>query len=101
MSFDGQKVTSPSELTIDVRSKNVGDKVDVVVNRDGEEKTITVTLGSDENSLGSSSNGGSSNGYGSGNGYGNGYGSGNRYDYGYGYGYNGGSGNGSGLGGLF
>lgn len=101
VSFDGQKVTSPSELTIDVRSKNVGDKVDVVVNRDGEEKTITVTLGSDENSLGSSSNGGSSNGYGSGNGYGNGYGSGNGYDYGYGYGYNGGSGNGSGLGGLF
>ncbi len=106
VSFDGQKVTSPSELTIDVRSKNVGDTVDVVVNRNGEEKTISVTLGSDENSLTSSnSDSSSSNGYG--------YGSGNGYGYGYGYGYNDGSGNdygngygsgsgsGSGLGGLF
>ncbi len=103
-SFDGQKVTSPSDLTIDVRSKNVGDTVEVVVNRNGEEKTFSVTLGSDENSLTSSSSNNSSNGYGYNNG-----GSGN--GYGYGYGYNGGSGNGygngygsgsgSGLGSLF
>ncbi len=104
-SFDGQKVTTPSELTIDVRSKNVGDKVDVVVNRDGEEKTLSVTLGSDENSLSSNNGSGSSNGYGSGNGYGYGYGynggSGNGYGDGYGNGYGNGYGSGSGLGSLF
>lgn len=103
VSFDGQKVTSPSELTIDVRSKNVGDTVDVVVNRNGEEKTISVTLGSDETSLtsSSSSDSSSSNGYG----YGYGYGSGGGYGYGYnggsGNGYGNGSGSGSGLGSLF
>lgn len=45
--FDGQKVTSASDLTIAVRSKNVGDTVSVEVNRDGQTLTMDVTLGSD------------------------------------------------------
>ncbi len=46
--FDGKDVASASDLTIDVRSKNPGDKVSIEVNRNGETKTFEVTLGSDE-----------------------------------------------------
>lgn len=72
-SFDGTAITSPSDLQMKVREKNPGDTVDVVVNRNGEEKTLSVTLGSDENALTSSSDA-QSYGYGSNNGdlYGNG-----------------------------
>lgn len=72
-SFDGTAITSPSDLQMKVREKNPGDTVDVVVNRNGEEKTLSVTLGSDENALASSSDA-RSYGYGSNNGnpYGNG-----------------------------
>ena len=45
--FDGQNVTSASDLTIAVRSKSVGDTVSVEVNRDGQTITMDVTLGSD------------------------------------------------------
>ena len=45
--FDGQDVTSASDLTIAVRSKSVGDTVSVEVNRDGKTLTMDVTLGSD------------------------------------------------------
>lgn len=45
--FDGEAVTSASDLMIDVRSKNPGDKVTLTVDRDGETKDIEVTLGSD------------------------------------------------------
>ena len=45
--FDGQDVTSASDLTIAVRSKSVGDTVPVEVNRDGQTLTMDVTLGSD------------------------------------------------------
>ena len=45
--FDGQDVTSASDLTIAVRSKSVGDTVPVEVNRDGKTLTMDVTLGSD------------------------------------------------------
>lgn len=48
--FDGQNVESASDLMLDVRSKNPGDKVTLEVNRNGETKQIDVTLGSDENS---------------------------------------------------
>lgn len=48
--FDGQDVASASDLMLDVRSKNPGDKVTLDVNRNGETKQVEVTLGSDENS---------------------------------------------------
>lgn len=72
-SFDGTAIASPSDLQMKVREKNPGDTVDVVVNRNGEEKTLSVTLGSDENALTPSSDA-QSYGYGSNNGdlYGNG-----------------------------
>lgn len=45
--FDGKAVESASDLMLDVRSKNPGDKVTLEVNRNGENKQIEVTLGSD------------------------------------------------------
>ena len=75
MKFDGQDVTSASDLQLSVRSKNPGDTVDVVVNRDGQEQTLSVTLGDDADTLGTSEN--SSDAYGYGNGYGYGDGNGN------------------------
>ena len=84
-SFDGKSVASPSDLQLMVREKNPGDTVDVVVNRDGQEQTLSVTLGSDENALTSSSQ---SDRYGYGNGYGNGHGDGYGNGGGlFGYGY--------------
>ena len=59
-SFDGEAVTDASELMLDVREHNVGDAVDMVVNRDGKEQTIQVTLGSDE----ASASAGNAYGYG-------------------------------------
>ncbi len=53
--FEGNKVESASDLMLDVRSKNPGDTVTIEVNRDGETKTLQVTLGSDESSQTSSS----------------------------------------------
>ena len=43
--FDGEAVTSSSELTLDVRKKNPGDKVSVKLVRGNEEKTVEVELG--------------------------------------------------------
>ena len=48
--FDGNDVESASDLMLDVRSKNPGDKVTLEVNRNGETKQVEVTLGSDESS---------------------------------------------------
>ena len=48
--FDGEAVESASDLMLDVRSKNPGDKVTLTVNRGGQEQQVEVTLGSDENS---------------------------------------------------
>lgn len=48
--FDGKAVESASDLMLDVRSKNPGDKVTLEVNRDGKTQQFEVTLGSDENS---------------------------------------------------
>ena len=48
--FDGNSVSSASDLMLDVRSKNPGDKVTLEINRNGDTKQIEVTLGSDESS---------------------------------------------------
>ena len=48
--FDGNSVSSASDLMLDVRSKNPGDKVTLEVNRNGDTKQVEVTLGSDESS---------------------------------------------------
>lgn len=45
--FDGENVESASDLMLDVRSKNPGDKVTLEVNSNGETKQVEVTLGSD------------------------------------------------------
>lgn len=80
--IDGKTISSADAVILAVRSHDVGDTISVTVMRGTEEKTISVTLGSDggqnlyaNTSSSSSSNGYGSNGYGS-NGYGsNGYGS--------------------------
>ena len=71
-SFDGTAITGNEQLSAAVLQKKAGDTVEVVVYRDGEEKTISVTLGEREsdnkttprNSNGFNANGGnnSSNG---------------------------------------
>lgn len=44
--FDGKKVTSASDVMLDVRTKNPGDNVEItVINRDGAEEKLQVTLG--------------------------------------------------------
>ena len=60
--FDGKDVSSASDLMLDVRAKNPGDKVTLEVNRNGETKQIEVTLGSDENSQSASTQQNSSSG---------------------------------------
>lgn len=52
--FDGSQVESASDLMLDIRSKNPGDKVSLEVNRNGETKQVEVTLGSDESTQSSS-----------------------------------------------
>lgn len=41
----GKKVDSMDDLVREIRARKPGDKVEVKIERDGEEKTITVTLG--------------------------------------------------------
>lgn len=68
--FDGEKVTSSSDLMLDVRTKNPGDKVSLEINRDGQTQTIEVELGSatssgnatQQNSMNNQGNQGNSNG---------------------------------------
>jgi putative serine protease PepD len=65
-SFGGKSVTSASDLMLDVRTKNVGDKVSLTYNRDGQEKTVEVTLGSTDDvstESSSSSNNSGDSGY--------------------------------------
>ncbi len=45
--FAGKTITSASDLMVAIREHQIGETVDVVVNRDGIEKTFQVTLGSD------------------------------------------------------
>lgn len=54
VAFDGEDVESASDLMLDVRTKNPGDVVTLTVNRDGSDKEIQVTLGSDSDDTGSS-----------------------------------------------
>ncbi len=54
-SFNGKKIESASDLMVAVRECNIDDTVDVVVNRDGSEKTLSVKLGSDASAASSSS----------------------------------------------
>jgi putative serine protease PepD len=42
--FAGKPVNSPEELIVMVRSKNVGDKVTLVIVRNGQKKSVTLTL---------------------------------------------------------
>lgn len=53
--FDGQQVTSASDLTLDVRTKNPGDKVTLTIVRDGNEQNVEVTLGQSQDSQSSNS----------------------------------------------
>ncbi len=46
--FDGEAVTSASDIMLDVRSKSPGDKVTLTYVRDGQEQTAEVTLSNSE-----------------------------------------------------
>jgi putative serine protease PepD len=46
--FDGTSITSASDLLLAVRTKNPGDTASVTYNRDGQDITVDVVLGSDE-----------------------------------------------------
>ena len=45
--IDGKQISSSSDVMLQVRSHKVGDTVQVTYNRDGQENTVEVTLGSD------------------------------------------------------
>ena len=45
VAFDGDEVTSSAELQSAVDGKQPGDKVSITVLRDGERRTVEVTLG--------------------------------------------------------
>ncbi|MEA2310598.1 MAG: hypothetical protein QOE28_566 [Solirubrobacteraceae bacterium] len=49
VSFDGHKITNPSDLGQDVLARKPGDTVKVVVQRNGSSQTLSVTLGSRPN----------------------------------------------------
>ena len=97
--FDGKDITSASDLQIAVRTKEVGDKVTVKINRSGKEMELEVELGSDDKVITSSiiQNDGSGSGNSRDYGYNyddleelldeylNGGGNGNGYGYGYGF----------------
>lgn len=53
--FDDQAITSASDLMLEIRSKNPGDTATLEYNRRGETRTVEVTLGSDSDTLQSSS----------------------------------------------
>jgi putative serine protease PepD len=53
--FDGKTVSSASDLLLDIRTKNPGDKVTLTINRNGVEMQVEVTLGSDEDTTSASS----------------------------------------------
>ena len=41
----GKEVTSPDDLAAEIRQFSPGEKVDVLIERDGGQKTVSVTLG--------------------------------------------------------
>lgn len=61
VAFDGKKVTSASDLMLDVRTKKPGDTVSITVDRDGVEMEISATLGESVATSSSSSQQGQSN----------------------------------------
>ncbi len=87
LKFDGNEIKTSADLTTAVQKKKAGDKVEMVIYRDGEEKTIELTLGESvpestndkKNSNGFNANGDSNGSNGS-----NGSGSFDPYEYGYG-----------------
>jgi putative serine protease PepD len=42
--FEGRVVSTPDELVVAIRAKDVGDTVDLVLRRNGAEQTVTMTL---------------------------------------------------------
>ncbi|MBB5785881.1 S1C family serine protease [Jiangella mangrovi] len=44
--IDGQEIRTPAELIVRLRAHEPGDEIEVVVDREGEELTFTLTLGS-------------------------------------------------------
>lgn len=71
--IDGKTMSSPSDVSIAVSSKNAGDTIEITYMRGGSEHTASVTLGSDEQSTqeyaengapAQQNNGGNSGGYG-------------------------------------
>lgn len=71
--IDGKTMSSPSDVSIAVSSKNAGDTIEITYVRGGSEHTTSVTLGSDEQSTqeyaengapAQQNNGGNSGGYG-------------------------------------
>lgn len=88
--IEDTKISSTTDVTLEVREHNPGDTVTVTVNRNGQTLEIPVVLSSDENlttSDDSSSQGqdqqgpGQGQGQGQGQGYGNGGGNGNSQGY--------------------
>ena len=49
VSVDGTEISSYSDLSAILNKKRVGDTVEVVIERDGSQKTVTVTLGASGN----------------------------------------------------
>ena len=87
--IDGKSVTSTSEVSIAVSSKNVGDTMEITYVRNGSEATTTATLGSDDAKPSEyANNGAPATQNNNGNNYNYPYGSGNSGNSnGYGYGY--------------
>ena len=83
--IDGKTVTSPTDVTLEIRAHKPGDTISVTVNRNGEEKSFDVTLGSDEQELAAVSAQGQQSGTEQQNPYGNNGNSGNRGNEGYSY----------------
>lgn len=80
--IDDSDISSTSDVSVAVSSKSAGDKINITYSRDGKEKTVEVTLGSDSDESSKYADGGepangtdsgsSNNGFGnSGNGNGN------------------------------
>ena len=89
--FDGQAATSSTVISAAVAAHDPGDEIKVTITRDGQEKELTVTLGSSSDNTGEyssqledqSGQGEQDYDYGYGNGYGN---SGNGNGYGFDWG---------------
>ncbi len=77
LKFDGTDIKTSADLSTALLKKKSGDKVDIVIYRNGEEKTLNVTLGEEEktdnngknsNNFNPGGNGGNNNNGGFGNG---------------------------------